>query len=95
MANVLTIYKLVPNDSEFAYERFIETIITKICSKHEIEYIKYDKEPLAYGMYAMLLYVKNHDSEEGADALNAFQEELEQLEDLQTVELQQQTLSDY
>ncbi|MFW9929034.1 MAG: hypothetical protein ACFFD1_06560 [Candidatus Thorarchaeota archaeon] len=95
MTNVLTILKLVPNDSELDFNSYIKNTIVPKCKEHNIEYIKQDKEPLAFGMFALVIYIKNEDSEDGADELNAFQEELEGSDDLQAVELQQQTLIDY
>ena len=95
MANVLTILKLVPSDSELDQESFIKNTVIPKCKDFAIEYIKSDKEPLAFGMFALQIYVKNVDSEEGADNLNSFQEFLENSDELQSVELQQQTLIDY
>ena len=95
MANVLTVLQLVPNDTEIDFESFVENIIHALCEEHEIEYIKYEKAPLAFGLYAMVLYVKNPDSDEGADQLNAFQDALQGLDEIQTIELQNQTLIDY
>jgi translation elongation factor aEF-1 beta len=95
MANVLTVLKLVPNESELEQDNFINNSIIPKCKEYEVELIKHDKEPLAFGMFAILIYIKNIDSEEGADKLNAFQEELENSDDLQSVELQHQTLIDY
>lgn len=95
MANVLTVLQLIPNDSEMNFDDFIENSIQTLCKEHEIEYLKYEKTPVAYGLYAMLLYIKNSDSDEGADQLNAFQEAIEGLNEVQTIELQNQTLIDY
>ena len=95
MANVLTVLQLIPNDAELVFDDFIDNTIRSLCEEHEIEYIKYEKTPVAYGLFALVLYVKNPDSEEGADQVNAFQEVLQGLEEIQTVELQNQTLIDY
>ena len=95
MANVLTILKIVPNDTEFNKEDFINNVFKGLCEENNIEYLKYDEEPVAYGLVAMLTYLKNPDTEEGADDLNSLQETLEGMEDLSSIELQNQTLTDH
>ena len=95
MANVLTVLKLVPDGSDFEQDKFISDVLNPLLKKYNIEYIKKESEPIAFGLEALIIYVKNEDSEEGADNLNNFQEELENLENIQAVELQHQTLIDY
>ena len=95
MANVLTVLKIVPSDTEFNKEEFINNVFKGLCEEHNIEYLKYDEEPVAYGLVAILAFLKNADSEDGADDLNALQETLEGMEDLSSIELQGQTLTDH
>jgi translation elongation factor aEF-1 beta len=95
MANVLTVLKIVPNDTEFNKEDFINNVFKGLCEENNIQYLKYDEEPVAYGLVAMLAFLKNPDTEEGADDLNALQETLEGMEDLSSIELQNQTLTDH
>lgn len=95
MANVLTILKIVPNDTEFDKEGFINDVFKGLCEDNNIEYLKYDEEPVAYGLVAILAYLKNPDSEDGADDLNALQETLEGMDDISNIEIQTQTLTDH
>ena len=94
MANVLTVLRLVPDTQVENIKTFL-TPIKKLCKEHQIEFMKYDKEPMSYGMFSILLYVKNPDSEEGAETLGTFQESLEGAGTLQSVEVHTQTLIDY
>jgi len=95
MANVLTILKLVPSEADLVQEDFVNNFIKPKCEEYGVELVKFDKEPLAFGMFALLIYLKNVDSEEGADKLNTLQEEFENMDSLQSIELQHQTLIDY
>ena len=95
MANVLTVLKIVPSDTEFNREEFVNNVFKGLCEENNIEYLKYEEEPVAYGIVAILAYIKNPDSEDGADDLNALQEILEGNEDLSNIEVQVQQLTDH
>ena len=95
MANVLTVLKIIPSDTEFNREEFVNNVLKGLCEENNIEYLKYEEEPVAYGIVAILAYMKNPDSEDGADDLNALQETLEGNEDLSTIEVQVQQLTDH
>lgn len=95
MANVLTILKIVPSDTELNHEDFVNNVFKGLCEENNIEFLKFDKEPVAYGLVAILAFIKNPDSEDGADDLNALQETLEGMDDLSTIEIQTQTLTDH
>ena len=95
MANVLTIIKIVPSDTELNHEDFVNNVFKGLCKENDIEFLKYEKEPVAYGLEAILAYLKNPDSEDGADNLNNLQETLEGMDDLSTIEIQTQTLTDH
>jgi translation elongation factor aEF-1 beta len=95
MANVLTVLKIVPSDTELDREDFVNNTLKGLCEENNIEFGKYDEEPVAYGIIAILAYLKNSDSEEGADDLNNLQEALEGMEELSTVEVQLQQLTDH
>ena len=95
MANVLTILKIVPAGTELNREEFVNNVLKGLCEENDIEYLKYEEEPVAYGLVAILAYMKNPDTEDGADNLNALQETLEGNEDLSTVEVQVQQLTDH
>jgi len=95
MANVLTVLKIVPSDTEFNREEFIDNVFKGLCEDNNIEYMKFDEEPVAYGLVAMLAFIKNADSEDGAEDLNTLQETLEGMEDLSSIEIMGQTLTDH
>ena len=95
MANVLTVLKIVPSDTEFSKEDFVNNVLKGLCEENNIEFLKYDEEPVAYGLVAILAFLKNPDSEDGADDLNVLQETLEGMEDLSSIEIQVQNLTDH
>jgi len=97
MSNVLTILKIVPADPELDRENFVnEVLISDYCKQTNIEFLKYEEEPVAYGIVAILAYLKNEDSDNGADNLNRFQEMLEAREDeVSLVEMTMQTIMDH
>ncbi|MHA2363135.1 MAG: hypothetical protein ACXAC7_04205 [Candidatus Hodarchaeales archaeon] len=96
MANVLTILKLTPSDPELNREEFVINVIEKqLCKECNVEYLKYDEEPLAFGIYLIKPYFKTPDSEEGTDNINKLEELLSEREELQNVEMDLQTLMDH
>ena len=95
MANVLTVLKIVPSDTELNRDDFVNNVLKGLCEEHNIEFVKYDEEPVAYGIVAILAFLKNADSEDGADDLNALQETLEGMDDLSLIEIQVQNLTDH
>lgn len=95
MANVLTVLKIVPSNTELNRDDFVNNVLKGLCKDNNIEFVKYDEEPVAYGLVAILAFLKNPDSEDGAEELNALQETLEGLEDLSSIEIQGQTLTDH
>ena len=95
MANVLTVLKIIPGDTEFDREKFVNNVFKGLCEDNNVTYLKYEEEPVAYGLVAILAYIKNPDSEDGADDLNTLQETLEGMEDLSTIEIQVQQLTDH
>lgn len=95
MANVLTVLKITPSDTEFSREDFVNKVLKGLCEENNVEFVKYEEEPVAYGLIAIMAYLKNADTEDGADDLNALQETLEGNEDLSSVEVQVQQLTDH
>ena len=97
MSNVLTILKIVPASPDLNREKFVDDVLIKdYCKKLDIEFLKYEEEPVAYGIVAIIAYLKNQDSGEGADQLNKFQEMLEAREDeISLVEMTMQTIMDH
>lgn len=97
MSNVLTILKIVPSDPALDREKFVkDVLINDFCKQTNIEFLKYEEEPVAYGIVAILAYLKNADSEDGTEDLNKFQELLEQREDeISLIEINMQTIMDH
>lgn len=97
MSNVLTILKIVPATPDLDREKFVnDVLINDYCKQTNIEFLKYEEEPVAYGIVAILAYLKNQDSGDGADDLNRFQEMLEAREDeVSLVEMTMQTIMDH
>ncbi len=95
MANVLTVLKITPSGTELNREDFVNNVLKGLCEENNVEFVKYEEEPVAYGLVAILAYLKNPDTEDGADDLNSLQETLEGNEDLSTVEVQVQQLTDH
>ena len=95
MANVLTVLKITPSDTELNREDFVNNVLKGLCEENNVEFVKYEEEPVAYGLVAIMAYLKNPDTEDGADDLNILQETLEGMDDLSTVEVQVQQLTDH
>ena len=97
MSNVLTVLKIVPASPELDRENFVnEVVIGDYCKQTNIEFLKYEEEPIAYGIVAILAYLKNEDSGDGSEDLNKLQELLEGREDdVSLVEVQMQTIMDH
>ena len=95
MANVLTVLKIVPSGTELDREDFVNNVLKGLCEENNVEFVKYEEEPVAYGLVAILAYLKNADTEDGADDLNSLQETLEGNDDLSSVEVQVQQLTDH
>lgn len=96
MANVLTIIKVVPSDPNVDREKFVEEVLIEgVCKECNVEFLKYDEEPLAFGVYAIKAYMKNADTEQGSEDISKLQELLDEREDVGNVEMDMQTLMDH
>ena len=97
MSNVLTVLKIVPASPDLDREKFVDEVLKNdLCKQTNIELLKYEEEPVAYGIVAILAYLKNEDSSNGADDLNKLQEMLEAREDdISLVEITMQTIMDH
>ncbi len=92
MSNVLTVLKIVPNDTAMRKEQVEQLVKDEILRELPLEILRLEEQPLAFGLYATIIYVKGEDSEEGSAAVDALQEKLEALEQIEDVEVMQQTL---
>ena len=96
MANVLTILKITPSNPALDREDFVKNILAnKLAKECDIEFLKYDEEPIAFGIFAIKAYLKNEDSEKGTQDIEHLTELLEQHESISTVEMDMQTLVDH
>ena len=91
------VYFFVPSNPELDRDSFVnEVLIGDYCKQTNIEFLKYEEEPVAYGIVAILAYIKNEDSGDGSEDLNRLQELLEAREDdISLVEVQMQTIMDH
>lgn len=92
MSNVLTVLKVVPNEPSMRKEQVEQLVKDKILGNLPLELLRMEEQPLAFGLYATIIYVKGADSEEGSAAVDALQEKLEEMEEIEDVEVLQQTL---
>ena len=95
MANVLSIIKVFPTSPEADREDILSKAKTDLTKGIELEILKYEEEPLFFGLVALKLFVKTVDSEEGNEVLEKFQQRLIDLEEIDNCEVELQTIIDY
>lgn len=95
MSNVLSIIKVIPTSPEADREDIINKTKTDLIKGIELEILKYEEEPLFFGLVALKLFVKTVDSEEGNEVLEKFQQRLIDLEEIDNCEVELQTIIDY
>ena len=93
MGDVLTVLKVVPSGTEVDRSDLIEKIKTEISPKNDIEILKTEEQPLVFGLYALMLTFVVPDTDKGVNDLNSFQEELERLEEIDSVSIEIQALN--
>ncbi|MHA1941173.1 MAG: hypothetical protein ACW97P_05555 [Candidatus Hodarchaeales archaeon] len=95
MSNVLTILKVIPVSPETDREELLSVIQTKLVKGLDLEILKKEEEPLFFGLFAIKLFVKTEDSDEGNEVLESFQQKLLDLEKIDNCEVELQTIIDY
>ena len=95
MSNVLSIIKVFPTSPEVDREDILSRAKTDLTKGIELEILKYEEEPLFFGLVALKLFVKTVDSEEGNEVLEKFQQCLIDLEEIDNCEVELQTIIDY
>ena len=95
MSNVLSIIKVFPTSPEVNREDVLAKAKTDLTKGIELEILKYEEEPLFFGLVALKLFVKTVDSEEGNEVLEKFQQRLIDLEEIDNCEVELQTIIDY
>lgn len=82
MAKVLALVKVYPSDVNIDFEELVKKIKEKIPENHEIT--RYDKEPIAFGLYALRLYiVLPEESEGGTSKLEDIIKEIDGVEEVE------------
>ena len=95
MSNVLTILKVIPTSPEANREEILSKAQNELMKELEIELLKYEEEPLFFGLVALKLFVKTVDSEEGNEVLQTYEQRLLDLEEIDNCEVELQTIIDY
>ncbi|MHA2271146.1 MAG: hypothetical protein ACXACI_04735 [Candidatus Hodarchaeales archaeon] len=91
MGNVLTVLKAIPTSPEVDRESLIAKIRNEM-TPEGVELLKTDEQPLYYGLYSIFFYLKHPDSDEGSEMLNALQADMQELDTIESVEVEAQTL---
>ena len=95
MSNVLSIIKVFPTSPETDREDIISKAKNDLIKGIELEILKYEEEPLFFGLVALKLFVKTVDSDEGNEVLEKFQQRLIDLDEIDNCEVELQTIIDY
>ena len=95
MAKMLTVIQIIPSSPELDIEDFVKSVVKeKLTVEAGVEFMGMrTPQPLAFGLYSVDVYIQVDDSEEGSKKVEAFEELLSGREDLQSVEITNQTLA--
>ncbi|MHA1972346.1 MAG: hypothetical protein ACTSW1_05100 [Candidatus Hodarchaeales archaeon] len=95
MSNVLSILKVIPTSPEADIEAFYKKAQDELSKGLKLEILKKEEAPLYFGLVAIKLFVKTPDSDEGTETLQAFENRLLALEEIDNCEIELQTIIDY
>ncbi len=95
MSNVLSILKIIPTSPEINRDEIVSHAQTELRKGLDLEILKNEEEPLFFGLYAIKLFVKTADSEEGTETLQNFENRLLALDEVDNCEIEIQTIIDY
>lgn len=95
MSNVLSIMKVVPTSPEVNREEIVSHAQNELSKGLNLEILKREEEPLFFGLYAIKLFIKTADSDEGTETLQTFEDRLIALEEVDNCEIELQTIIDY
>lgn len=95
MSNVLSILKVIPSSPDVDRESIVSRAKTVLSEGLALEILKKEEEPLFFGLFAIKLFVKTADSDEGTETLQNFENRLLELEDVDNCEIELQTIIDY
>ncbi|UCE12352.1 MAG: hypothetical protein JSV04_09130 [Candidatus Heimdallarchaeota archaeon] len=95
MSNVLSVLKIIPTSPEVNRDEIVTRAQNELIKGLELEILKKEEEPLFFGLYAIKLFVKTADSDEGTETLQNFENRLVALEEVDNCEIELQTIIDY
>ncbi|NHJ00644.1 MAG: elongation factor 1-beta [Candidatus Heimdallarchaeota archaeon] len=95
MSNVLSILKVIPSSPEVDREDIVARAKNELSKGLNLEILKKEEEPLFFGLYAIKLFVKTPDSDEGTETLQTFENRLVSLDEVDNCEVELQTIIDY
>lgn len=95
MSNVLSILRIIPTSPEVNREEIVSRAQTELREGLDLEVLKKEEEPLFFGLYAIKLFVKTADSDEGTETLQKYEDRLVALEEVDNCEIELQTIIDY
>jgi translation elongation factor aEF-1 beta len=95
MSNVLSILRVIPTSPEIDREEIVSRAQTELREGLDLEVLKKEEEPLFFGLYAIKLFVKTADSDEGTETLQKYEDRLMALEEVDNCEIELQTITDY
>ncbi len=95
MSNVLSILRVIPTSPEVDREEIVSRAQTELREGLDLEVLKKEEEPLFFGLYAIKLFIKTADSDEGTETLQKYEDRLMALEEVDNCEIELQTIIDY
>ncbi len=95
MSNVLSILKVIPTSPDVNRDEIVARAQGELLKGLDLEILKKEEEPLFFGLYAIKLFVKTADSDEGTETLQNFEDRLLALEEVDNCEVELQTIIDY
>lgn len=95
MSNVLSVMKVIPASPEVNRDEIVSYAHGDLREGLDLEILKKEEEPLFFGLYAIKLFIKTADSEEGNKTLQIFEDRLVALEEVDNCEIELQTIIDY
>ena len=95
MSNVLSILKVIPSSPDVDREEIVTRAKDELSKGLDLEILKKEEEPLFFGLYAIKLFVKTADSDEGTQTLQTFEDRLISLDEVDNCEVELQTIIDY
>ncbi|MFX0049810.1 MAG: hypothetical protein ACFFAJ_14240 [Candidatus Hodarchaeota archaeon] len=95
MSNVLSVMKVIPTSPEVDREEIVSRAQNELRKDLNLEILKKEEEPLFFGLYAIKLFIKTADSDEGTETLQTFEDRLIALKEVDNCEIELQTIIDY